>query len=140
MSSFWKCKGYSHFFSKNISIHVLFNGQSINDTLTNDIVSFEQLGPDFSAVSKASDVHAGPGIRWVFLCKHIFSLSDASKCFEWLVALSLRSEPINCLIILLIRLFYNIFVSTMNCVPPFRNNLLLCNHGLCPSCPNVFVS
>ena len=36
------------FFSKNISIHVcaVFNGQSFNDTLTNDIVSFEQLVPD----------------------------------------------------------------------------------------------
>ena len=34
------------FFSKNISIYAIFNGQSFNDTLTNDIVSFEQLGPD----------------------------------------------------------------------------------------------
>ena len=35
-------------FSKNISAHVyaIFNDQSFNDTLTNDIVSFEQLGPD----------------------------------------------------------------------------------------------
>ena len=41
MSSF--CKSYSQFFSKNISIHALFNDQSFNDTLTNDIVSFEQL-------------------------------------------------------------------------------------------------
>ena len=30
------------FFSKNISV----NDQSFNDTLTNDIVGFEQLGPD----------------------------------------------------------------------------------------------
>ena len=33
------------FFSKNINIYVIFNDQSFNDTLTNDIVSFEQLGP-----------------------------------------------------------------------------------------------
>ena len=35
------------FFSKNISIHVyaIFNDQSFNNTLTNDTVSFEQLGP-----------------------------------------------------------------------------------------------
>ena len=39
-----KCKSYSHFFSKNISIYAIFNDQSFNDTLTNDIVSFEQLG------------------------------------------------------------------------------------------------
>ena len=32
------------FFSKHISVYVIFNDQSFNDTLTNDIVSFEQLG------------------------------------------------------------------------------------------------
>ena len=31
--------------SKNISVYATFNDQSFNDTLTNDIVSFEQLGP-----------------------------------------------------------------------------------------------
>ena len=41
------CKSYSHFFSKNISVYAIFNDQSFNDTLTNDIVSFEQLGPHF---------------------------------------------------------------------------------------------
>ena len=34
------------FFRKNISIYGIFNDQSFNDTLTNNIVSFEQLGPD----------------------------------------------------------------------------------------------
>ena len=32
------------FFSQNISIYVIFNDQILKDTLTNDIVSFEQLG------------------------------------------------------------------------------------------------
>ena len=45
MSSFCKCKSYSHFFGKNISIYAIFNDQSFNDTLTNDMVSFEQMGP-----------------------------------------------------------------------------------------------
>ena len=45
VSSFCKCKSYSHFFSKNINIYAIFNDQSLNDTLTNDIISFEQLGP-----------------------------------------------------------------------------------------------
>ena len=35
----------SFFFNKNISIYAIFNDQSFNDMLTNDIVSFEQLGP-----------------------------------------------------------------------------------------------
>ena len=45
------CKSYSHFFSKNISIYAIFNDQSFNDTLTYDIVSFEQLGPGFYFIS-----------------------------------------------------------------------------------------
>ena len=47
MSSFCKCKSCSHFFRKNISIYAIFNDQSFNDTLNNNIVHFEQLGPDF---------------------------------------------------------------------------------------------
>ena len=43
VSSFCKCKSYSHFFSKNISVYAIFDDQNFNDTLTNDIVSFEQL-------------------------------------------------------------------------------------------------
>ena len=44
-----KCKSYSQFFSKNISIYAIFNDQSFNDMLTNH-VSFEQLGPDCYSV------------------------------------------------------------------------------------------
>ena len=48
VSSFCKCKSYLHCFSKNISIYMyaIFSDQSFNDTLTNNIVSFEQLGLD----------------------------------------------------------------------------------------------
>ena len=46
VSSICTCKSYSHFFSKNISIHGIFNDQSFNNMLANRIVSFEQLGPD----------------------------------------------------------------------------------------------
>ena len=35
------------FFSKNISVYATFNDQNFNDTLTNDIASFEQMGPEF---------------------------------------------------------------------------------------------
>ena len=34
------------FFSKNISVYAIFNDQWFNDKLTNDMVSFEQLGPE----------------------------------------------------------------------------------------------
>ena len=46
VSSFCKCKSYSHFINKNISLYAIFNDQSFNSMLTNDIVSFEQLGPE----------------------------------------------------------------------------------------------
>ena len=36
----------THIFQQNISVYAIFNDQSFNDTLTNDIVSFEQLGPN----------------------------------------------------------------------------------------------
>ena len=36
---------FANFFSKNITVYAIFNNQSFNDTLTNGIVSFEQLGP-----------------------------------------------------------------------------------------------
>ena len=47
VSSFCKCKSYSHFFSKSISVYAIFNDQSFTDMFTNDIISFEQLGPGF---------------------------------------------------------------------------------------------
>ena len=53
VSSF--CKSYSYFFTKNISIYAIFNDQNFNDTLTNGIVSFEQLGPDFFYIYKNSN-------------------------------------------------------------------------------------
>ena len=34
------------FFSKNISLYAIFNDQSFNDMLTNNIISLEQLGSD----------------------------------------------------------------------------------------------
>ena len=37
----------THIFSaKKFRVNAIFNNQSFNDTLTNDIVGFEQLGPD----------------------------------------------------------------------------------------------
>ena len=46
VSSFCKYKSYSHFFCKSINIYAIFNDQSFNNKLTNDVISFEQLGPE----------------------------------------------------------------------------------------------
>ena len=43
--AFANAKATHIFFSKNISVYAISNDQSFKDTLTNDIVSFEQLGP-----------------------------------------------------------------------------------------------
>ena len=43
MSSF--CKSYSHFFSKKFQHICVPLDVNFNESLTNDIVSFEQLGP-----------------------------------------------------------------------------------------------
>ena len=43
------------FFSKNISVYAIFNDQSFDDTLTNGIVSFEQLGPVLLETDTLSD-------------------------------------------------------------------------------------
>ena len=39
------------FFSKNIRVYAIFNDQCFNDTLTNNIFSFEQLGPDIFLIA-----------------------------------------------------------------------------------------
>ena len=56
---YFKCKSCSHFFSKNISVPAVFNGQSYIDTLTNNIISFEQLGPDFGFCLESSVMNSG---------------------------------------------------------------------------------
>ena len=38
-------------FCKNISMYAISNDQSFNDTLTNDIIRFEQLGPGFKFIN-----------------------------------------------------------------------------------------
>ena len=43
--AFANAKATHIFFSKNISVYAIFNDQSFNDTFTNVIASFEQLGP-----------------------------------------------------------------------------------------------
>ena len=48
--AFANAKATHIFFSKNIRLYAVFNDQSFNDTLTNDIVSFELLGPECQSV------------------------------------------------------------------------------------------
>ena len=43
--AFANAKATHIFFSKNITLYATFTDQSFNDMLTNNIISFEQLGP-----------------------------------------------------------------------------------------------
>ena len=56
------------FFSKNINVYIIVNDQSFNDTLTNDIVSFEQLDPGLK-LQRSDNPPNG-----VDLCINLFSL------------------------------------------------------------------
>ena len=47
MSSFCSAKANSHFFSKKFQHICVSLDANFNESLTNDIVSFEQLGPGF---------------------------------------------------------------------------------------------
>ena len=58
----------AHFFCKNISIYAIFNDQSFNDTLTNDIVSFEQLSPGV--------------VPLAFIWRHFFAWSELFDTFN----------------------------------------------------------
>ena len=42
-----QCKSYSHFFSKKFQHICVSLNVNFNESLLNDVVSFEQLGPDF---------------------------------------------------------------------------------------------
>ena len=42
------CKSYSHFFSKKLQHICISLDVNVNESLTNDIISFEQLGPEFA--------------------------------------------------------------------------------------------
>ena len=49
---FANAKATHIFFSKNISVYAISNDLGFNDTLTNDINSFEQLGSHFQQVPR----------------------------------------------------------------------------------------
>ena len=49
------CKSYSHFFSKKYQHICVSLDVNFNESLTNDIVSFEQLGPELCFVEKKND-------------------------------------------------------------------------------------
>ena len=64
MSSF--CKSYSHFFSKKFQQICVSLNINFNESLTNEVVSFEQLGPDYM------DAEAVLGLQCPHMPKDMF--------------------------------------------------------------------
>ena len=62
--AFANAKATHIFFSKNISIYAIFNDQNCNDTLSNDIVRFEQLGPNISNDQNFNDTLTNDIVRF----------------------------------------------------------------------------
>ena len=71
----------THIFNKNISIYAIFNDQSFNDTLTNDNVSFEQLGPDRGESPWNSIVSQRK--RFEYMAKKLAALGKLVKGTLW---------------------------------------------------------
>ena len=61
------CKSYSHFFSKKFQHICVSLEVNFNESLTNDIISFEQLGPD------CLDTQADLSLCLVHMSKGTFS-------------------------------------------------------------------
>ena len=60
------------FFSENISTYAIFNYQSCNDTLTNNIFSFEQLGPDlYQTAASLEEFDLGLNYLLSIVCPNI---------------------------------------------------------------------
>ena len=55
------CKSYSHFFSKKFQHICVSLNVNFNESLTNDVVSFEQLGPAVFKEHKVCSIDSGDG-------------------------------------------------------------------------------
>ena len=74
VSSFCKCKSYSHFFNKNISLYAIDNGQSFNNTL-----SRLSSGPYYSCFSLL--YFCAPTFPYFFSENALLSLLFSPKMF-----------------------------------------------------------
>ena len=90
------CKSYSHFFSKKFQHICVSLDLNFNESLTNDVVSFEQLGPghfypDSLALVAQSDVNltgnqvrgfmligSGNILSWILIMKHFLRTFSSS--------------------------------------------------------------
>ena len=77
-----QCKSYSHFFCKKFQHICVSLDVNFNESLTNDVVSFEQLGPELHARS-----HFAPWLLPTFqnlsvLPEKLLERKSALKCYH----------------------------------------------------------
>ena len=102
------CKSYSHFFSKIFQHICLSLDVNFNESLTNDIVSFEKLGP----VVFHSQM-------FYFLCWHLSQLKIYSIRF-WYQSCRLFGKGVPTLLVISFFVVLFSFFWRLNCIcPPF---------------------
>ena len=83
------CKSYSHVFSKKFQHICVSLDVNFNESLTNDVISFEQLGPDYRANSDQTTQMYRQTMLVSFLKRSIslFGGAHILQCFDMYTAL-----------------------------------------------------
>ena len=76
-----QCISYSHFFSKKFQHICVSLDVNFNESLTNDVVSFEQLGPEFLVEKKKSTL-SGAITSSILLYKMQVKYGKVQKCLK----------------------------------------------------------
>ena len=77
------CKSYSHFFSKKFQHICVSLDVNFNESLTNDVVSFEQLGPGLYLAYVQGDVN----LHILHMLEGTFSLKASNVDIEIIIFL-----------------------------------------------------
>ena len=74
------CKSYSHFFSKKFQHICVSLDVNFNESLTNDVVSFEQLGPDVISCHFPNYLYGRPEQTVQYQIRHCRIWSECTLC------------------------------------------------------------
>ena len=83
------CKNYSHFFSKKFRHICISLDVNFNESLTNDIISFEQLGPDIFLISPRKHIVGNMFSFYWGASNEYFVEKYLSGCFSYLEPISI---------------------------------------------------
>ena len=74
------CKSYSHFFSKKFQHICVLLDVNFNESLTNDVISFEQLGPELFVTFMVNEWTSQPEPLLLAYAQMTFLLDAAQIC------------------------------------------------------------